>query len=274
LMHDWVAQMAGSSLAKTPRNELILDLCGQHDAATIATTVYRQLGAYLTPNAVNLVIDRAKKAGDARALARPSRRGRRSSSPWVRKPARKPRAASAPQPVITERPEVDFLPAPAPLPATAVKLLNAFNNQCRFPLRGSGIGLIVCGAAVAPKSSYCPDCRVRTIFREEGGRTPAVAVSSRDRTKPHDIRPAACAPAREQRPLAPAVTKPRRARRSSGPRVGLDGVDLSGLPPLPVRHRGGARTRVRRVLIRVGSPTCFDPGQLDLFAGDASRTAH
>ncbi len=266
--------MAGSSLAKTPRNELVLDLCGKHDAATIATMVYRQMGAYLTPNAVNLVIDRAKKAGDARALARPSRRGRHSSSPWVRKPVKKHRAPSAPRPIVAERPEFDFLPAPAPLPATAVEFINAFNNQCRFPLRGSGIGLIVCGAAVAPKSSYCPDCRARTIFREEGGRTPAAAVSSRDRTKPHDTRPATCAPAREQLPLAPAVTKPRRARRPTGPSVGLDGVDLSGLPPLPVRGRGRARARVRRVLIRVGSPTCFDPGQLDLFAADAPHPVH
>ena len=47
-MHSWMADMAGSLLAKTPRNKLILTLCGVNDAATIATTVYRQMGAYET----------------------------------------------------------------------------------------------------------------------------------------------------------------------------------------------------------------------------------
>jgi hypothetical protein len=64
--------MNGVALAMTPRNERILDLCGDHDSATIAATIYREMGLYLTANAVNCVIDRAKKAEDPRALARKS----------------------------------------------------------------------------------------------------------------------------------------------------------------------------------------------------------
>lgn len=254
--------MAAAAPKTTDRNELILDLCCEHDSATIAARVYRELGAYLTPNAVNCVIDRAKRAKDPRALARKSRRGRRSSSPWNR-PRKK--SDGPPKPVLAvDLPEVEVLPP------TALLFINTFAKNCKFPLRGSGIGLIVCGADVAEKSSYCPECRKRTILQDEGSRAPAAAGIPNDRTlrSNEDRAVPRAQPRVEQRVAVPAGRpkreKPVTAARTRGRpkvRAGIDGVDLAGLPPLPVRMRRGPRVLEPKPPQR----TFFDRGQLDLF---------
>lgn len=254
--------MNGVALAMTPRNQRILDLCGDHDSATIAATIYREMGLYLTANAVNCVIDRAKKAEDPRALARKSRRGRRSSSPWnsARSARRKKLAGLAP--VKRDSVSADLWPADQPLPQTALLFINTKASNCRFPLRGSGLGLIVCGAVVAEKSSYCPDCRARTILRDEGGRTPAAADIQTSETLRSYVRPdAPRAPARAEKPVP--VARPRRilAKASKRPPVGIDGLDLALQPPLPIRQ-----PRRQRVLVpKPPQRTFFDRGQRDLF---------
>lgn len=259
--------MASAALAKTPRNEMILDLCGANDAATIAATVYRSLGLYLTPNAVNCVIDRAKRAKDPRALARKSRRGARSSSPWNR--PRKKAAAEPPKRLLSDLPEVETLPA------TARLFINTMQSNCKFPLRGSGIGLIVCGADVAEKSSYCPTCRERTILRDEGGRTPAASAVPNDQTLRSNDQPAVPrGKPRVEEPVSISAAPPTKpAKRARPPRlrkprifVGIDGVDLSGLDHLPIRLPNRPRVRVLPPRFR----TFFDHGQLDLF-GEAGR---
>ncbi|ACB80866.1 hypothetical protein Mpop_2711 [Methylorubrum populi BJ001] len=254
--------MNGVALAMTPRNERILDLCGDHDSATIAATIYREMGLYLTANAVNCVIDRAKKAEDPRALARKSRRGRRSSSPWNSK---RPAARRSHTKRLTEERNAvagDLWPADKPLPSTSLLFINAMMSNCRFPLRGSGLGLIVCGAVVAEKSSYCPACRARTILRDEGGRTPAAADIRTSETLRSYVPPdAPRAPARVEKPVP--VARPRRilAKASKQPRVGIDGLDLALQPPLPIRQ-----PRRQRVLVpKPPQRTFFDRGQCDLF---------
>ncbi|WP_311276131.1 hypothetical protein [Methylobacterium sp. WCS2018Hpa-22] len=44
-----------------------------------------------------------------------------------------------------------------------VSLFDARAGQCRYPVSGEGLSLIVCGDPVAPGKSYCPAC-CRVVF--------------------------------------------------------------------------------------------------------------
>jgi hypothetical protein len=156
--------MAGARTGE--RNELILQ--NAHlTHAEIARLVHSTTGQYVTPNAVNIVITRAKSAGDRRVLGRKSRRGRKGASPfnnWMpvgRAPASRPRP---PPPSTSYDNAVTDIRA-EPLPRTARLLLNTTKNHCKFPLRDSGISLIVCAADVGGRGPYCPICRERAFIR-------------------------------------------------------------------------------------------------------------
>jgi hypothetical protein len=148
------------------RNEFILQ--NAHlTHAQISKMVHERLGVYVTPNAVNIVITRAKSAGDRRVLGKKSRRGRKGASPfntWIpagRSPMSRPRTTQ--QPTSNDNVVTDI--RSDTLPDTARLLLNTTQNHCKFPLRDSGIGLIVCSADVGGRGPYCPSCRERAYLR-------------------------------------------------------------------------------------------------------------
>ena len=158
--------MAGARTSE--RNEFILQ--NAHlTHAEIARAVHQRLGEYITPNAVNIVITRAKTAGDRRVLGKKSRRGRKGTSPfnnWMpvgRTPRSKPRT---PVPTTSNDNVATDIHYDGDLPQTARLLLNTSKNHCKFPLRGSGLSLIVCAGRVTDKrSSYCPACRERAYLK-------------------------------------------------------------------------------------------------------------
>lgn len=160
--------MAGARTAE--RNELILQ--NAHlTHAEIARLVHSETGLYVTPNAVNIVITRAKTAGDRRVLGKKSRRGRKGASPfnnWTptgASPKTKPSPLSQPR-ASNENEKRDI--AASALPPTAQLLFNIKGNRCRFPLRGERLNLIVCGAVVGGKGPYCPGCRDRAYLPRSG----------------------------------------------------------------------------------------------------------
>lgn len=157
--------MAGARTGE--RNELILE--NAHlTHAQISKMVHEALGEYVTPNAVNIVITRAKSAGDRRVLGKKSRRGRKGASPfnnWVpagRSPTSKPRPPT--QPTSNDNAVTD-IHHDGELPETARLLFNTKKSHCRFPLRGERLALIVCGADVGGRGPYCPICRERAYIR-------------------------------------------------------------------------------------------------------------
>jgi len=55
------------------------------------------------------------------------------------------------------------VPEFGPAPDTAIRLLDALGNHCRFPVEGRGLSLLVCGAPPKEGSSYCPSCHERSV---------------------------------------------------------------------------------------------------------------
>ena len=152
------------------RNELILS--NAHlTHADISRLVFHSLGEYVTPNAVNIVITRAKTAGDTRVARKTNRRGRKSASTfndWVptrRNPKSRPRQrAQALPPASNENLSTDI--HTEVLPPTARPFLKAKDGHCRFPLRGAGISMIVCGDKITSQdTSYCEACRRRAYLQ-------------------------------------------------------------------------------------------------------------
>lgn len=142
------------------RNEFILDHADLTHAE-ISTKLFRETGAYVSPNGVNLVITRAKTAGDPRALRKADRRGTRGTSPYnkfvVRRgPARKPSSPDSQAAPPQQNGSSQEL-----LPKTAVSFLRTTKRHCKFPLHGSGISMYVCGADVGGSGPYCESCRQR-----------------------------------------------------------------------------------------------------------------
>lgn len=158
--------MGASASPKAARNELILDNAGEMSCDDLSRLVYQRTGEWVSSNSVNIVIVRARNAGDPRVPRRKSRRGTKGNSPFNKQTfAREGKVLPfrGPQPpeekegkLLHEQMEADGLPD------TARLLIKTKNRHCRFPLRGSGISLIVCGDRITDeKSSYCSECRKR-----------------------------------------------------------------------------------------------------------------
>lgn len=141
------------------RNEFILNHADLTHAE-ISVKLFRETGAYVSPNGVNLVITRAKTAGDPRALRKADRRGTRGTSPYNKFVARRGPSSKLPSPDLRMVPQPDHQPE-EPLPKTAVRFLRTTKRHCRFPLHGSGISMYVCGADVGGSGPYCEACRQR-----------------------------------------------------------------------------------------------------------------
>lgn len=141
------------------RNEFILDHA-HLTHAEISVKLFRETGAYVSANGVNLVITRAKTAGDPRALRKSDRRGTRGASPYNKYVDRRgTRKTSSPESRVAAPPRKDT--TEEPLPKTAVRFLRTTKRHCKFPLHGSGISMYVCGADVGGSGPYCEACRQR-----------------------------------------------------------------------------------------------------------------
>lgn len=159
------------------RNEFILEN-SDLSHAEIADRLYKATGQYATPNAVNLVITRAKTAGDPRVQRKATRRGTKGQSPFnkvaVVYDARRgfhqaPSLHSRQGGISTECAEqkaahVERSLVGEAIPATALRLIDTKSSHCKFPLQGSGISLVVCGADVGGFAPYCPACREKAYL--------------------------------------------------------------------------------------------------------------
>jgi hypothetical protein len=161
--------MPALSAAEADRNDFILDNCAHMDVEQLSQELWRRFKIEASSSAINSILYRARRAQDPRVLRRRDRRGGRGSSPFKFKlcgtPARK--STSTAQPGMTlaaDTPLVD-------LPSTARLLFEAnpprgLQRFCKYPLHGTGIGLIVCGSPdVTDKESYCPACREVSILK-------------------------------------------------------------------------------------------------------------
>ena len=156
--------MTALAYARKRRTEFILDHCHDLDAYTLTQELWRRFKDDVSTNAVNSIIYRAKKAGDRRVSKRPGSKGwNRDRTPFNRAIGAKKRTGGSKPglPMIADLAETD-------LPYTARLLIDANTKQknCKYPLRGSGIGLIVCGADTGGRPPYCPTCRAKTVLAE------------------------------------------------------------------------------------------------------------
>lgn len=179
--------MATPAPAKTPRNELILSNANL-SVEEIRIIVWRELKIEVTANGINGILHRGKKTGDARARKRDRRwaRGRSGNSGFNGAPSKRRKPGE-----IGTLPVPDDLPLEL-LPKSARLLMNADigTNKCRWPLRGRGIGLIVCGADTGEhpdprrRHSYCEQHRAIAYEKEDDSKAaqpamPAPAVVKR-----------------------------------------------------------------------------------------------
>lgn len=67
-------------------------------------------------------------------------------------------------------------PAARPAPAGGVPFVSSAHDACRWPLRGDGLGLVICGAGQVPGRPYCP-AHVRMAY---------VPLATRDVRPPAD----------------------------------------------------------------------------------------
>lgn len=92
-----------------------------------------------------------------------------------------PAPATAPASCAGER------KAPRPLPAEAptggVAFLDAGADACRWPLRGTGIDLVICGAGQAARHSYCP-AHMRMAYQRTDTRPVREPASDMQRARP------------------------------------------------------------------------------------------
>jgi hypothetical protein len=152
------------------RDELILNNAGDMNRRDLARLVFDTTGEYVTENAVNIVMVRARNAGDPRVPRRKSKRGTKSDSPFNKGPfAREGKVLPfrVPQPPVENEGKLlhEAMETNGALPSTSRLFINTKARHCRFPLRGSGIELIVCGANVDSRPPYCPVCRDRAYLK-------------------------------------------------------------------------------------------------------------
>ncbi|MFG1376141.1 GcrA family cell cycle regulator [Xanthobacter autotrophicus] len=120
----------------------------------------------------------AEKTMPRKASNSPARIRAEVVQPVAAGPARL--APSPPLPALVSMPPPALLP---PAPTGGVAFLDAGADACRYPLRGEGIGMVICGGGREAGHAYCP-AHMRVAYRRPDSRPVRPPASDMQRARP------------------------------------------------------------------------------------------